>query len=496
MNLPQDFKLRMQEMLGEEYDAFAASYDRAPFAALRVNTLKIKKENFKELMPFTLKEVPWCETGFFYGESAKRKDEGERMPETESACASEACEDEAKERPGKHVFHEMGLYYMQEPSAMAVAELADVTPGERVLDLCAAPGGKSTQLAAKLQGRGLLISNEIHPARCKILSQNIERMGITNAVVTNETPQGLSPHFMNFFDCIVVDAPCSGEGMFRKEEEAVHQWSLDNVKMCADRQDEILEEAVKMLRSGGRIVYSTCTFAPAEDEACVARFLNRYPDFEVEKNEAYPFFASGNPAWAGGDERVKGTYRLWPHRIPGEGHFVAVLRHKGKKVTDGGINQDGAFGYKTGSSDAKKKKAKSPLDKEKQALYEEFIKDCLKEDIGGEKVLFGDALYAMPCELNIKGLKVLRPGLHIGTFEKKRFEPSHSLALALSSGDVTKTLHLSAESGLPAKYIRGESLPAEGEKGWTLVCVEGYSAGWGKVSNGVLKNHYPKGLRK
>lgn len=456
MNLPQDFTRRMQELLGEDYEAFMQSYERDSFGGLRANTLKIKYEDFTDEMPFTLEPIPWCKTGFYY---------------------------EKDERPGKHPYHEMGLYYMQEPSAMSVAELAAVQPGERVLDLCAAPGGKSTQLAASMQGEGLLISNEIHPARCRILSQNIERMGIRNAVVTNETPQGLAVHFMNYFDCIVVDAPCSGEGMFRKDEEAMNQWSLANVEMCAGRQDEILDEAVKMLSSGGRIVYSTCTFAPAEDEDCVRRFLERHPDFKVVKGEAYDGFAPGRPEWAGGDERVKDTHRLWPHKINGEGHFAALLVHAGEKLP-------------AQEMISKKKKNIKVLDKEKEQLYTDFIKETLQEEPQGEKILFGDALYILKEEMNLKGLKVLRPGLHIGTFEKKRFEPSHSLALALQPSEVKRTFDLSVSENGPERYLRGESFVTDGEKGWTLVCVDGYSAGWGKVSNGMLKNHYPKGLRR
>lgn len=456
MNLPQDFTIRMQQLLGDEYEDFISSYERDSFGGLRVNTLKIEYEDFKEQVPFTLTPVPWCKTGFYY---------------------------EKEERPGKHPYHEMGLYYMQEPSAMSVAELANVAPGERVLDLCAAPGGKTTQLAAAMCGEGVLVSNEIHPARCRILSQNVERMGIRNTVVTNETPRNLAVHFMNYFDCIVVDAPCSGEGMFRKDEEAVNQWSLENVNMCAERQDEILDEAVKMLRSGGRIVYSTCTFAPAEDEECICRFLSRHPDFRVEKGTAYGGFASGNPEWAGGDERVKDTHRLWPHRINGEGHFAALLVHTGEALA------------RTEYSAKKKKNVKMP-DKEKEQLYADFIQDTLREEPAGEKILFGDALYLLKEEMNLKGLKVLRPGLHIGTFEKKRFEPSHSLALALKPEDVKRTFDLTAGDNGAERYLRGESFVTEGGKGWTLVCIDGYSAGWGKVSNGMLKNHYPKGLRK
>lgn len=476
MNLPQDFMMRMQGLLGKEYETFVESYKKESLGGLRINTLKTEYGIAKELLPFTLTEIPWCPTGLYY---------------------------DREERPGKHPYHEIGLYYMQEPSAMSVAELASVQPGERVLDLCAAPGGKSTQLAAEMQGEGVLVSNEIHPARCKILSQNIERMGIVNTVVTNETPQRLAMHFMNYFDCIVVDAPCSGEGMFRKDEEAVRQWSLENVEMCAERQDEILDEAVKMLASGGRIVYSTCTFAPAEDEDCVRRFLDRHPDFKVVKGDGYQGFEPGRSEWANGDERVKDTHRLWPHKIKGEGHFAALLVHTGERITSSDksgrtmqsdeVTGDSLLLKNTAS---KKKKPSKVLDKEKEQLYATFIADALKEEPAGEKILFGDALYVLNSQLDLKGLKVLRPGLHVGTFEKNRFEPSHSLALALKPADAKRYHNLTTADDGPRRYLRGESLVTGGEKGWTLVCIDGYSAGWGKVSNGMLKNHYPKGLRR
>lgn len=454
MNLPEDFIERMQSLLGEEYEAFRQSYDKEPRKALRVNTLKIGVGDFTSLSPFCVSKVPWCDTGFYY--------------------------DGAVESPGKHPYHEIGLYYIQEPSAMSTGRLADVKPGEYVLDLCGAPGGKSTQLAAALQGEGLLISNEIHPVRCKILSQNIERMGITNAVVTNETPANLAKHFMNFFDCIVVDAPCSGEGMFRKDETAIKEWSLENVELCASRQDDILDEAVKMLRSGGRIAYSTCTFAPAEDEDCIRRFLERHPDFEVIKGNSHEAFSNGVAAWGKEALGIEKTHRLWPHKLEGEGHFAALLQHKGERLVRAG----------------RAKQTNAGLDKEKQQLYDEFVKEVLTEEPMGEMLLFGDALYLMPVELNLKGLKVLRPGLHVGTFEKKRFEPSHSLALALKGTQVKQVCDLSTTTDLPEKYLRGESFAAEAYKGWTLISIDGYSAGWGKASNGMMKNHYPKGLRK
>ena len=295
MELPVLFEERMRRMLPpEEYEQFLKSYEREQYHALRVNTLKIRRKEFLERGLFDLEPVPWCENGFYYGEN---------------------------ERPGKHPFHEAGLYYIQEPSAMSAAALADVQPGEYVLDLCAAPGGKSTQLASALQGQGLLVANEIHPARAKILSQNIERMGVRNALVTNETPQSLALRFPAFFDRIIVDAPCSGEGMFFKEEQALIHWSPENVQMCASRQDEILEEAAKMLAPGGTLVYSTCTFAPEEDEGQHGTLSERAPGILGEEGS----FAGGLPSRSPG---VGG----WPRRAESDLSSVAACLKGGRAL--------------------------------------------------------------------------------------------------------------------------------------------------------------------
>ncbi|WP_054742774.1 RsmF rRNA methyltransferase first C-terminal domain-containing protein [Cellulosilyticum ruminicola] len=450
MQLPQDFKDRMQKMLGEEFEAFLQSYTLDRAQSLRVNTLKVAKEDFMNLSPFHLRQIPWVNEGFYYN---------------------------SEERPGKHVYHEAGLYYIQEPSAMAVATLAEVVQGERVLDLCAAPGGKSTQLAAALQGKGMLISNEIHPVRAKILAQNIERMGILNAIVTNETPQNLAKRFPEFFDRIVVDAPCSGEGMFRKDEEARNHWSIQNVEMCALRQAEILDCAAIMLRPGGTLVYSTCTFAPEENERSMANFVAAHPEFEIKKVEAYEGFAPGRPEWADGVEAVKDTFRLWPHLLEGEGHYVAVLQKSGAEL-------------------ANEITEKLPdINKVAWKSYETFAKENLVNQPEGYPVMFGEQLYLLPYALPLRGLKVVRAGLHLGTCKKKRFEPSHALALALRPGDVRHTCKLTREDARVNAYLKGETITSEGEKGWHLVCVDGYALGWGKLSGNVLKNHYPKGLR-
>ena len=305
--LPQLFLDRMKQMLEEEYPAFLNSYEDARYQALRINPSKTDTDRFTEETSFHLQPVPWEANGFYY---------------------------EKEDQPGKHPYHEAGVYYIQEPSAMAPAAYLDAQPGEKVLDLCAAPGGKSTQIAAAMQGKGLLVSNEIHPARAKILSENMERMGVKNVMVTNESPQTLAGMFMEYFDRIMVDAPCSGEGMFRKNEQACEEWSPENVQVCAARQQEILACAASMLRPGGRMVYSTCTFAPEENEGTISRFLEQHPQFHIVPVKKYPGMADGVAAWTKHPAAEIGdTIRLFPHHLHGEGHFVAVLEKEFRKIT-------------------------------------------------------------------------------------------------------------------------------------------------------------------
>lgn len=374
---------------------------------------------------------------------------------------------------------------------MAVAELAAPRPGERVLDLCGAPGGKTTHLAALMEGEGLLVSNEIHPTRAKILSSNVERMGISHAVVLNESPKGLAERFPGFFDRIVVDAPCSGEGMFRKEEQALLQWSSENVKHCALRQQEILEEAAKMLRPGGTLTYSTCTFAPEENEGSVSAFLDTHPDFFVKPVSAWHGFAQGCPEWSGSRADTAKTFRLWPHRLSGEGHYAAVLQKEGGEFRQEEVRQKGSrefFGNPAGRTVA--------ADRQALRLYEAFAEQNLYRRPEGVPLLFGDQLYLLPCALSLKGLKVLRAGLHLGTVKKDRFEPSHALALSLKAGDALREISLESGGEKTAAWLRGETLEAKGEKGWTVVLADGFPIGFGKQSGGSLKNHYPKGLRR
>lgn len=459
MNLPIEFEKKMKAFLGNEWDDFLYSYDNNRFQALRFNTLKVQspEERMRILKVLGIssdKRVSWANEAYYFDENV---------------------------RPGKHPYHEMGLYYIQEPSAMSAAALLAPKPGMRVLDLCAAPGGKSTQLATYLGDSGLLVSNEINTQRSRILSQNIERMGIKNAIVTNEDSFVLASHFPGFFNAIQVDAPCSGEGMFRKLPEAIEQWSMENVAICAARQKEILDNAAVMLKPGGVIVYSTCTFSKEENEDVIEYFLERHPDFTLEEME-----------------------RFWPHKVDGEGHFVAKLVRRGCVDTD--LKADRKT-KKNKNSKNRKNETKPALTKENMKLLTEFLDETISEDMAAwiknsRLVMFGEQLYRLPdMEVDIKGLKVQRAGLHIGEFKKQRFEPSHSLALALKLSEAKNVVKLTWDDPQTTGFFNGQSVmlsdeqTAECKKGWALVCVDGYTAGWGKVNGTQVKNHYPKGLR-
>ena len=452
MVLPQDFKDKMQRLLKGDFDEFLKGYDKDNFYSLRINTLKADIETVLNKKLFSFSPVNWCPTGFYYP---------------------------GDERPGRHSYHHAGVFYIQEASAMAVVECADIQHGQKVLDLCAAPGGKSTQIAAKLGGTGLQVSNEIVPNRAKILSQNIERMGITNAVVTNESPEKLEKVFPDFFDRIIVDAPCSGEGMFRKDPQVAKEWSLSQVEVCANRQGHILESAHKMLAENGIMVYSTCTFSPEENEMAVEKFISDHPEYVLVKPEVHKYFTAGIPDWSESkNPDLEMTMHLFPHKIDGEGHFIAVLK-------------------KTAGNASKVKTAKNTADKKLLQPYFDFEKKFLKDISFDNFTLFGENLYAMPADTpDLSKVKVLRCGLHLGEIKKGRFEPSHSLAMALKKENVKQFASYPCDSDEMLSYLKGETLNTDEDiKGWCLVCTDGYSVGWAKVTDGTMKNHYPKGLR-
>ena len=416
MNLPEQFLKRMKIQLGRDFDKFLSSYSMPSVRGIRVNTLKISVPEFEKISPFFLEPVGEEKNGFYV--------QGEGL--------------------GKTVYHAQGLYYVQEPSAMSPAPRLDAKSGERVLDLCSAPGGKGTQLAQSMSGGGILFLNEIDFSRAKILSSNVERLGVKNAVVTCAPPEKLADEFEEYFDKILVDAPCSGEGMFKKEASAIPEWSLQNVFACAKRQSEILDSAYKMLTFGGRIVYSTCTFAPEEDELQIQAFLKKHNCALLEMK------------------------KLYPHEVRGEGHFYAVMEKK-----EGGRRDKELLRYTF-----KDKKLLSPLNDFVSVGFDNLCK-------------IGDAVYSLPENMPKINVQTLRAGVRIAELKENRAEPSHSLAMALNSGEAD-CVEVDEKTALG--FLKGLTFGCD-LKGWKLVTFKGYPLGWCKCSGGIAKNHIPKGVR-
>ncbi|MFT9848131.1 RsmF rRNA methyltransferase first C-terminal domain-containing protein [Aneurinibacillus sp. REN35] len=463
MNIPEAFAARMKTLLvEEEYEQFMASYQEPRKQGLRINRLKSSPEALLPQLNWALSGIPWTEDGFYYPEGV---------------------------RPAKHPYYHAGLYYIQEPSAMSPAAVLDVCPGEKVLDLCAAPGGKTTQLAAAMQGQGVLVTNDNNPNRVKALTKNVELYGIRNAVVTNETPDRLAAVFSGYFDKILVDAPCSGEGMFRKEPEMVKSWSEAAISTCVVMQRTILADAAQMLRPGGRLLYSTCTFAPEENEQMIAAFLEQHPDFSVVPIKIQHGWEHGRIEWTtlgAASVQIEGTARLWPHRLQGEGHYVALLQ-KEKRVAEAG---------KTHTPKARR----SALHKELADFYA-FIKEVLPawkglESDQVELTMHEDRVFLSPADLpDLRSLRLARQGWELGVIKKKRFEPSQAFALGLGAGDVLHTVHFAVQDANVIRYLKGETLMHPAEKGWNLVCVDGHPLGWAKGAGAMLKNMYPAGWR-
>lgn len=549
VKLPAPFEAKMKSLLGDEFDPFKRSYDQIPHAGIRVNTLKIGISDFMKLSPFELEPIPWCKTGFYVKEGA---------------------------RPGLHPYYHTGLYYIQEPSAMAPVELLGVEPGDRVLDLCAAPGGKSTQIAAKLSGSGHLVSNDLHPDRTKALAKNLEMYGVRNALVLNESPERIAEAFPHYFNKILIDAPCSGEGMFRKDEDMLKYWEESSPLKYAAMQKEILASAAKMLIAGGTMVYSTCTFSPEENEGMIAAFLKDHSEFSVVPIGNSEWFSPGEAAWLekhglpefGLDGRedaafiaqTAGTGRLWPHRVKGEGHFMAVLRKNSGPEEDGlpyetdisgggaernrdafiaaapaggkhhsktarpedgrlksrqraaGMNRDGGRNERaarTGKRRDRMARGDNLSGSELLGTFHEFVAGQLHLDItNGYPVLYGQNIYLSPIpEERLKGLKTVRAGWYMGQVKNGRFVPGHPLATALRPEEAGRVISLSSQDGEAVRYLKGETLEIAEErvrlcnesitsnKGYVLVCIDGYPAGWGKWQSGLLKNEYPAGWR-
>lgn len=462
MYLPTAFEDKMKSFLKEEFDDYIACYEEPRYYGLRVNTRKISVEEFKKICPFDIWPIPWIENGFYY----------------DGDCVS----------PAKHPYYFAGLYYLQEPSAMTPANRLPVEPGDKVLDVCAAPGGKATELGAKLQGEGVLIANDISNSRAKGLLKNLEVFGIGNMLTVSEEPGKLTEYFPEYFDKILIDAPCSGEGMFRKDKKMVKAWEEHGPEFFSKLQRSIVMQAADMLRPGGMLLYSTCTFDALENEGTIEYLLEQHPEFVIKEMKSYEGFADGKPEVSESkNAELQKTVRIFPHKMHGEGHYLALLQ-KGEQAG-------------RGLSAAKKSSAK----KLPQEL-EEFLQTVDPAMVGGswepERFdIHGERVYYMPEGLPaMKGVRFLRTGLLVGELKKNRFEPSQALAMCIRREDYPNTISLSVEDERVIKYLKGETLDVSDvtehkEKGWYLFCVDGYPLGWGKLAAGTLKNKYLPGWR-
>lgn len=459
--LPEAFLTRMREMLGEDYPAFLESYENPRTYGLRVNTAKISCHEFEQLVPFPVQRIPWTDNGYFY---------------------------EAEHSPSRCPLYQAGLYYLQEPSAMTPAACLPIEPGNLVLDLCAAPGGKATALGSLLNGQGLLVANDISTSRARALLRNVELFGIPNAFVCDEAPEKLAERFSAFFDKIMLDAPCSGEGMFRKEEALARDWTTEKSEELSHIQRRLILNAADMLSPGGMLLYSTCTFAPIEDEGCISYLLENRPEMKLVDIKEYEGFSPGVPQWGNGEESLAKCVRIFPHKMQGEGHFLALLQKDGK------ARRVAAPPRTRQNADARK-------------WLGAFLEEIGLRTLGGQPFdwnrveVRGDKVYYLPpVAADFRGLSFLRNGLFLGELKKNRFEPSQPFALAIHKDEAEAVVSLAVSDERLTRYLKGEPLqlsPEESahEKGWHLLCVEGYPLGFGKLVGATLKNKYPAGWR-
>lgn len=443
MELPLEYIEKMKALLGVEYDSYMASFAEPRLYGLRVNTLKTTGEWLERKGLFSLTPISWCQEGFYF---------------------------QGDTRPAKHPYYHAGLYYLQEPSAMSPGAILPIESGDYVLDICAAPGGKSTQLGARLQGSGLLVANDISAGRAKALLKNIELFGIPNSIIMSEPPKRLAERFQGFFDKILIDAPCSGEGMFRKEPDMVKSWDEKMLDFCQVSQGAILEACAGMLRNGGMMLYSTCTFSKEENEESIGAFLKQHPEFHLLPIAKEHGFVEGLDGFSQ-------CARLYPYKIKGEGHFLALLE-------------------KDGDEPRKVLPMEVGIGEKELIPYREFERDILKKPLEGTFQMFGEMLYYLPEGMpTVKGLRALRTGWQLGTMKKGRFEPSQAFAMGLRHEDVKRTMDFSLEDGAVIRYLKGETVEGAGENGWTLVCVDGFPLGWAKCQEGRLKNKYAVGWK-
>ncbi len=425
MRLPETFKKAMKELLGDQYEELVKSYDDTRTYGLRINTLKISPEEFKRISPVVLEPIPWCEAGFYYS---------------------------GEESLTRHPYYHAGLFYIQEPTAMTPVEWLNTSPGNKVLDLCSAPGGKTVQIAGKMSGEGMLFANDINFNRLKAVIRNVEKYGIVNAVIFNNTQHEVLKVLEGSIDRLLIDAPCSGEGMFRKDEKMIASYENDDLERYPLIQESLLDRGADMLKSGGTMVYSTCTFNRRENEEQIEQLIEEHPEIAL-------------------DQLIK----MMPYEVRGEGHFVSRLIKADSESCEG---------------------IQSPVWTTPPESYLEFESQYLKIKQQGYFRTYKDKLYlSIIDEMALKGLNVIRNGLYLGDLKKNRFEPSHALAMALKQGEAVHSICLASDSPEVMKYLKGETISCEGALGYNLVTVEGYPLGWGKWQGGMLKNKYPPSYR-
>lgn len=453
MDLPLEYLNKIKNFFGDDFDNYIDSFNYPHHMGIRTNLLKISPTELSNLLDFELSQVPWCDTGFYYSSDI---------------------------RPAKNFYYNAGLFYIQEPSAMCVVSMLPISEGDKVLDLCSAPGGKATHVASKLNNTGVVVCNDISTSRCKALIKNLELSGVTNAIVLNETPEKLSKHFPNYFDKIIIDAPCSGEGMFRKDKETLKNWTSESPSMYHDIQLNILNDAKSMLDFGGIIAYSTCTFSAEENELTISEFLENNPDFKLIDFDKTVGFEMGRKDTIHTSCEIEKTGRLLPHKVNGEGHFLALLQK---------IQKDEQ------SINSQLKKIIN-VDSQVMKPIENFFHENMKIPVFNNIFLHKSSIFSIPDGLDLSGLRVMRSGFHIGEIKSNRFEPSQALAMGLKINDFQNNVNLDIDDERLLRYFKGESFPVDNcSDGWVIVCVNTYPIGFGKVHRGRLKNKYAVGWK-
>jgi len=451
---PPDFVARMTRWLGEEAPAFFTALARRDYG-LRLNPRRGPLDALKAKLPWPVAPIPWCPEGVWLQEAVEI---------------------------GADVYHTAGMFYSQDPSAMAAAVLLDPQPGEWVLDIAAAPGGKTTHIAARMQGSGVLVANEVVRRRVTVLAMNLERMGVTNALVVNETPERLVARWPGLFDAVLVDAPCSGEGTFSRDSQAIQDWSLATIQGNAHRQQAIMEQAALLVRPGGRLLYGTCTFAPEEDEGVIAAFLAQHPDFELADLPSLPGLFPGRPEWIEAPDDLRRVGRFWPHTGPGHGHFYALLRRKGEPPDD-----------------LPERWKDQRLPGRVLRLYQKALGDILR-DAPPEAGLFlaqDDTLYITPMAPHLwEGLHILRPGWWVASLRHDRINPDHALAMALRPEEARECAPLTRDDPRIAPYLSGGFWSDDTLGGFALVTVDGFPLGWAKSDGSRVRSRYPVHLRR